>query len=154
MWKFKNKTKNRVSASVHAFIKFDCSIRGNKNSTCGLRVNFSELSCDKYLMEENIVLGATLKQLIKQRNLTLKQVSKGASVPISTLSEAINGRMLSAKHLLSLSRFFQVSIEFLLTGEQSQPMDLETMLSEHLFSGYLKVKIERLIPIKNDKDGK
>jgi transcriptional regulator with XRE-family HTH domain len=107
-------------------------------------------------MEENIVLGVTLKGLIKERKLTLKQVSQGAGIPSSTLSEAINGRMLSAKHLLSLSRFFKKSIEYLLTGSESQPTDLEAMLSEKVFSGYIKVNIERLIPIKSDKnkDGK
>lgn len=104
------------------------------------------------MAEENIVLGETLKRLIKERRLTLKKVSSGAGVPISTLSEAVNGRMLSAKHLLSLSRYFQTSIEYLLTGQQSRALDLTTMISEPLFAGYLKVKIERIIPVNADKD--
>lgn len=107
-------------------------------------------------MNEKIILGATLKRLIKERKLTLKQVSTGAGIPVSTLSEAANGRMLSAKHLLSLSRFFQTSIEYLLTGSQNQINDFEAILTEKVFSGYIKVNIERLIPIgdKKDKDVK
>lgn len=94
-------------------------------------------------------LDKTLRKLMQDRGVSTRVLAQATGVPQSTVSAMCAGRSTQKpEHLLSLAKFFGVSIEHLVFGEDSSPPTLATILSEEIFSGYLKVKIERLIPDK------
>jgi transcriptional regulator with XRE-family HTH domain len=94
-------------------------------------------------------LDKTLQKLMKDRGVSTRTLSQATGVPQSSISAMCAGRNSQRPEaLLSISKFFGVSIEFLLFGEDDAAPTLATILSEEVFSGYLKVKIERLIPDK------
>lgn len=59
----------------------------------------------------------TLKHLIRYRGLKLTTISERTGIPVSTLSEWTAGREPKlSESLVRLAHFFDVSIEFLITG--------------------------------------
>lgn len=100
-------------------------------------------------MSSKIQLGKTLKRLLTDKNISVRSLAKATGIPQSTLNSLVLGREPSKiEHLMVLSKYFKVNLEYLLTGEDSQPPTFENALTEDLFSGWLKVKIERAIPDK------
>ena len=98
---------------------------------------------------EKIQLGKTIKKLIAEREFSVREVAKQTGIPQSTLNAISNGREPGKiEHLLTLSKYFKVSIEYLLTGDDDQPSTLENVPTEEFFTGWLRVKIERAIPDK------
>ena len=95
-------------------------------------------------------LHVTLKSLMEQRKIGLRELAKQTKVPPATLSSYINrGEPGKVQHLRALAKFFSTSIEFLVWGEESERLpSLEELFTEQIFSGWLKVKIERAIPDK------
>lgn len=97
-------------------------------------------------MRMSIKLDIVLKRLLKQRGITLKQLSKETEIKPSTLSGWFNG---VSPHNLSeartCARYLGVSLERLLFDEDSETQALEDLLTEQVFDGFLKVKIERVI---------
>lgn len=78
--------------------------------------------------------------------MTLKELSSATSISPSTLSGWKNGaspRDLS--ELRTCAQYFGVSIDYLLFGEDTAQVNLENLLTEKVFDGFLKVKIERVI---------
>ena len=99
-------------------------------------------------------LGIILKQLIKERGVTLRSLSKQTNVPQSSISGFLAGSGTSKpEHIRSLAKYFGVSMEFLLFGEDEKPPSLEEVLTEDLFSGLLKVAIKKAIPNKRKSEG-
>jgi transcriptional regulator with XRE-family HTH domain len=94
----------------------------------------------------SIKLNTVLKRLLKQKGITLKQLSNETGIKPSTLSGWSNG---VSPHNLSearaCARYFGVSLERFLFDEESESKGLEDLLTEQVFDGYLKVKIERVI---------
>lgn len=94
-------------------------------------------------------LDKVLKALIKDRGIKASNLSKATGIPGATLSSLLNGGQTQRpEHLLVLSQYFGVSIEFLLFGEDNQKPSLDEVFTEGIFEGWLKVKIERAIPNK------
>lgn len=94
-------------------------------------------------------LDKVLKALLKDRGMKASDLSKATGIPGATLSPLLNGGQTQRpEHLLVLSQFFGVSIEFLLFGEDNQKSSLDEVFTEGIFEGWLKVKIERAIPNK------
>ncbi|NUN06648.1 MAG: helix-turn-helix transcriptional regulator [Bdellovibrio sp.] len=94
-------------------------------------------------------LDKVLKTLMKSRGLKASDLSKSTGIPAATLSSLLNGgQTQKPEHLLALSQFFGISIEFLLFGEDTQKPTLDDVFTEGIFEGWLKVKIERAIPNK------
>ncbi|MBX9768025.1 MAG: helix-turn-helix domain-containing protein [Bdellovibrionales bacterium] len=95
-------------------------------------------------------LNETLKRLIEDKDLTLKEVSKGTGVPASTIGSYLHGKKAAYNpdHLLALAAFFNVSTDFLLLGNSANPTSLNEIPTEEFFSGWLRVRIERAIPDK------
>ena len=86
---------------------------------------------------------------MQDRSISSRVLAQATSVPQSTISAMCTGRSSQKpEHLYSLSKFFGVSIEYLLFGEDDSAPTLANILSEEMFSGYVKIKIERLIPDK------
>lgn len=89
-----------------------------------------------------------LKKLADERGLNMKDLSKAVGIPHSTLSTYFASKKATyqAEHLIALAEFFQVSTDYLLTGKPSGTKSLNGLKTEQLFSGWMKVKIERAIP--------
>jgi transcriptional regulator with XRE-family HTH domain len=89
-----------------------------------------------------------LKRLADERGLNIKDLSKAVGIPHSTLSTYFAGKKATYQldHVLKLGEFFQVSTDYLLTGKPSGTKSLNGLKTEQLFSGWMKVKIERAIP--------
>ena len=96
-------------------------------------------------------LANTLKKLMKESELSFKALSKKAAVPESTIKQWAQGaapRKLS--DVKKVAKVLGVSFEFLCFGEEddSLPRTLQELLTEPVYEGWLKVKIERAIPNK------
>ncbi len=94
-------------------------------------------------------LGETLTRLMKQKSVSTRALSKATGVPQSSVSALCAGRSSTKpEYQLAIAKFFSVSLEYLIFGEDEQPPNLENVLTEHLFSGWLKVRIEKAVPDK------
>jgi transcriptional regulator with XRE-family HTH domain len=101
-------------------------------------------------------LNQTLKMLLNQRGLTIREVASKIKISESTLKTWMRGsNPRSMDDVRTCAQFFNVSLEFLLFGEESNlPRSVEEMPLESVFNGWLKVRIDRAIPIKKAKDTK
>lgn len=94
-------------------------------------------------------LDKVLKALLKSQRIKASDLSKATGIPAATLSSLLNGgQTQKPEHLLALSQYFKVSIEFLLFGEDERRPTLDEVFTEGIFSGWLKVTIEKAIPDK------
>lgn len=102
----------------------------------------------------------TLKTLLSERGVTAKVVSQATGIPTSTLSEWTAGRVPKlGKDVMKLARFFGVSVEFLITGEEPEPRIVGDLLESMgdgfttLHRGVYRVKVEKYLgPGKKRKD--
>jgi transcriptional regulator with XRE-family HTH domain len=90
---------------------------------------------------------------MQERGITPKALSAATGIPTSTLSEWTAGRdPRLGQPLLKLARFFGVSIEYLVTGEESVQEAVGAMLGGmgedfvSIHQGVYRVNIERLHP--------
>ncbi len=95
-------------------------------------------------------LNLVLKELMENEGISTRELSKICKIPQSTLVAYMNGRgTQKPEHILSLAKHFKTTMEFLLFAEDERPLSLNEVLTEPLFSGWLKVNIERAIPDKH-----
>jgi transcriptional regulator with XRE-family HTH domain len=94
-----------------------------------------------------------LKELMKKRGLSTRALAKATGVPQSTLTAMLAGRHThKPEHLRALALHFGISIDRLLFDEDHGVVTLDNLDTEQIFSGWLRVKIERAIPDpKKDK---
>ena len=86
---------------------------------------------------------------MKSRGISLRKLSSITGIKPSTLSGWSNG--VSPRDLtevLVCARFFGVSLERILFDEEPKQTDLENLLTEDVFNGYLKVSIQKVITTK------
>lgn len=96
-----------------------------------------------------IKLQSVLQSLIQDKGVSARQISKATGIAQSTLSNYLQGKGIQKpEHLVTLAEYFSTSIDFLLTGKDKRSPSLEEAFTEGLFDGYLKVKIERVVPTK------
>lgn len=94
-------------------------------------------------------LNIVLKQFIDRDRITLRELARVTKVPQSTLSAYLAGaRTHKPEHILALARHFRTSMEMMLFAADERPPSLDEVLTEGLFEGWLKVKIERAVPTK------
>lgn len=90
-------------------------------------------------------LPNTLKKLLVTNKMTARQLSKETGMSISTISDVLNGRQLSLKNLQVLSVFFEVTLDYLVNGQESKvSSNTDEMDFEDLFEGVVKIKISKL----------
>ncbi|MCB0362221.1 MAG: helix-turn-helix transcriptional regulator [Bdellovibrionales bacterium] len=96
------------------------------------------------------MLSKILKSLMDGKGVSATALCKACNIPKSTLSTYLSGKKesYSPDHLGSLSSYFSVTTDYLLFGEESDSALLNTLPTEGVFEGWLRVKIERAIPVK------
>ena len=101
----------------------------------------------------NTSLSNNLKALMEDHRVSSTALSKSTKIPKSTISTYLSGKKAaySPDHLYSLSQFFSVTVDYLLYGVDSDFALLNTLKTQGLFEGWLKVKIERAVPSENIK---
>lgn len=92
-----------------------------------------------------IKIQTTLKQLLEENNLSLRELAKRSGVPNSTLQEWSSNR--SPKNPLQVQKVAKalgVSMHYLLFGEEDQSEPLTKLLKEDVFSGTFEINIKRV----------
>lgn len=104
-------------------------------------------------MPKKVTLSKNLKHLMEREKVSATKLGKVCSIPKSTISSYLSGKKASysPEHLAALSDYFSVSTDYLLFGESADVEALNSLPVEGVFEGWLKVKIERAVPIKNKK---
>lgn len=96
-----------------------------------------------------IQIQKTLEKFIKDKGISARELSRQTKIPQSTINNFLSGKgPQKPEQILILAKFFGTTMEFLLFGEDSKQPTLDDVLTEGLFEGWLKVKIERAIPNK------
>jgi transcriptional regulator with XRE-family HTH domain len=112
-----------------------------------------------------IGIGARIQDLIKERNITAKYLAQNAGINEAVLTGYKKGNFApSADALIKISKFFSVSIDWLLTGEdqrissnelaQYKQSNSETMLFELLDAYRAADEQKRLAILKTALDGR
>lgn len=92
-----------------------------------------------------IKIASTLKQLLKERGISLRELSKRSGVPVSTLSEwSSNREPKSPIQTRKVAEALGVSMHFLLFGEDDRQEPLQKLLKEDLFQGTFEISIKRV----------
>ncbi len=100
-------------------------------------------------------IGRVLSNIVKQRRLTLKEISKATGVAATTLSEWQSNRApRNPTHLLKVARYLDVSVHFLLFGEEDQTEPLQRLLKNEIFTGTFEISIKRVQINTKDKGNK
>lgn len=97
-------------------------------------------------------IALVLKRVLKEKGLSLKALAHSINVKPSTLSGWLQGS--SPRDLVEVHRcseFLGISMEKLLFDTEPRAASLEDFLTENIFDGFLKVKIERVIQKKGNK---
>ena len=99
------------------------------------------------MKNKNNNFGKRLEELCKKKGVSVNQLSRGISVSSSTCYEwmGASGRIpRDPEHLRALSKFFSVSLEFLLFGEDSEVVTIDSLLSKtELHTGLYEITIKR-----------
>lgn len=92
-------------------------------------------------------LHSILKTLMNDKGVSAREVSRACDIPQSTVVSYLSGRgTQSPEHILKLAEYFGTSMEHLLFGKDRNVPTLDDVLTEGIFDGWLRVKIERAIP--------
>lgn len=95
------------------------------------------------------LLHENIKFLMKKKRVSARAVARECNIPQSTMAGLLSGkREPSVKFIVVLANYFETSTDFLLTGKESSGSTLNSLLTEEVFEGLLKVKIERVVNIK------
>jgi transcriptional regulator with XRE-family HTH domain len=92
-----------------------------------------------------IRIADTLKALLKENGISLRELSKRSGVPVSTLSEwSSNREPKSPIQTRKVAAALGVSMHYLLFGEPDQQEPLAKLLKEDVFSGTYEISVKRV----------
>lgn len=110
----------------------------------------SDLVCQKWrspmsIEDMTMKIGVTLQNLLKQQNLSLRELSKRSGVPYTTLQEWTGNRNpKNSIQVRKVANLLGVSMHFLLFGEEDIHEPLTKLLKEDLFSGTFEITIKKV----------
>jgi transcriptional regulator with XRE-family HTH domain len=111
----------------------------------------------------NMGIGENIKKLMKERNVSAREVSRRTGIPQSSISDFLNSvKNPSSKVIIQLADFFDVTTDEILRGKKpelksvaSKETDaLETLMSQvsngfvPVASGIYRISIEKLVDVK------
>ena len=92
-----------------------------------------------------VKIAKSLSALVKQRGLSLRQLSKLSSVPASTLNEWMSNRPpRNPVQVKRVAEVLDVSMNYLLFGEEDRNDPLQRIITEDVFQGNFQITIKRL----------
>lgn len=94
-----------------------------------------------------LCLAKVLKDLLKNRRLTLKEVSLASGVAVSTLGEWLNNRQpKSPVQVKKVANTLEVSLNYLLFGEPDryERINLTQALGDEVLSGVFEINVRRV----------
>ncbi len=98
---------------------------------------------------KKLKLPQVLRKLIADKGLPARQIAREVGIPQSTLNNYLSGRgPTKPEQVHALAQYFGCSMELLLFGEDTRPPTLDEVLTQGVFDGWLRVKIERAVPHK------
>jgi transcriptional regulator with XRE-family HTH domain len=94
-----------------------------------------------------IKIGSVLKRELKKQKLTVKELSKEAGVPVSTLHEWMSGR--SPRNIVQakkVANHLGISLNRLLfdQAEEHEAISLESVIKDEIFSGVFEITLKRV----------
>lgn len=97
-------------------------------------------------MKKHSNISQTLVYLLKKKKISMRTLAKKSQIPLSTLASYASAKKssYSSDHLIRLSEVLDVSLDYLLTGQERQPINLDSLPLEKVFSGYFKIKLEKI----------
>jgi hypothetical protein len=134
----------RAVGSIFSRDGIAIEIDGMLNATC----NTGPSSRTILYMKLNFVL----KKLLEAKGESARKAAKGCGVPLSTFTGYLKpGRkQVDPTHLISISKYFKVSVDSLLGLEQKSPK-LDGLPTKKLFSRWVKLTIEDIAEIEEEK---
>jgi transcriptional regulator with XRE-family HTH domain len=92
-----------------------------------------------------VKIAETLKLLLKERGMSLRELSKRSGVPVSTLSEwSSNREPKSPTQTRKVAEALGVSMHYLIFGEDDSQEPLQKLLKEDLFNGTFEISVKRV----------
>lgn len=106
------------------------------------------------------IFSKVLKNLMQERGVSAAVVSKACGIPKSSLSEWLAGRQpkLDAS-IVKLAKFFNVSVEFLVTGETPEEAIVKDLVNDlennfvSIHRGIYRINIEKYSATRKTKKG-
>lgn len=94
-----------------------------------------------------VSLSENLKKLMEENGFSFNQLAKKSGVTTSTIKTWAQGSQpRDLNHVRAVAKALEVGFEYLIFGEETHNFTtIEELLTENLFEGYLKVKVERVI---------
>ncbi len=106
-------------------------------------------------MQSTGTFSQTLKGLVKAKQTSINEISRKTGIPNSTLSDWYNGRVpVLGEAVIKLARFFDVSVEFLISGQPPESTIIEGLLNHQgseyttIHQGVYRVQVEKLVNTK------
>jgi transcriptional regulator with XRE-family HTH domain len=90
-------------------------------------------------------------QLANEKKLTVRQITNITGLSVASIHSLKNGALTTDYEALAkFAKHCGCSLDWLLTGQTSTVVGIESVFTgkEEVFDGYLKVKVERMIPSK------
>lgn len=89
--------------------------------------------------------GKVLRNIIKERRLTIKEIAQGAGIPASTLGEWINNRTpKNPAQVRKVAEFLGISTHFLLFGEEDRQEPISKIIREDFFQGTFEITVRKV----------
>lgn len=90
-------------------------------------------------------LGTNIKELCKKKKMTLKDLSRLAGIPNQTLHNWVTGRsMVNPEQLKKVANALEVSLHFLVFGENDPYEQPSQEVLKEIFSGDVRVTVHRI----------
>jgi len=97
-----------------------------------------------------VSLSENLKKLMEEKGFSFNQLAKKSGVTASTIKTWAQGSQpRDLNQVRNVAKVLEVGFEYLVFGEETHNFStLEELLTENIFEGYLKVKVERVIKLQ------
>lgn len=98
-------------------------------------------------------LHLVLRDLLKKNGQSARKAAKACGVPLSTFNGYLkpDRHQIDPNHLLAMAKYFGVSLDYLLSGQQANPR-IDSMPTKKIFSRWVKLTIEDIAGADNDLD--
>ncbi|MES3036979.1 MAG: helix-turn-helix transcriptional regulator [Bdellovibrionota bacterium] len=96
-------------------------------------------------MSDEIKIGKVLQLLLKQKNMSMRELAKVSGVPASNLTEwSANRSPKNPVQIKKVAEALGVTMHFLLFGEDDNQEPIQKILKEDFFSGTFEITVKKV----------